>query len=431
MIRSKQHMTNGGTNGGTSGGWWKQTRMLVAAAGLAIAPVALGVNVDDNEAAKEHQQGFDRPLNGGAQGNAQTTTTVIAQDGNHEYRYESKNGVVRVLRDGKEVPKEQYRERGSTIEFLDGAGNVDYRMQLPKVDAQRFDIERKWNMQQGQRARGEGLREAMRERERALKLQGDMLQRERPPVMLGVAVSTNDDEIAKGLVIEDVNEDGPADKAGIKAGDRILSIEKKGVNTLTDLRAMLKAHKPGDKVDVTVDRDGQERIFTVELVKFEEPDIATIWDEDSANAMNERLQNLMGQQPNWLDLQGFTFTERDVRDMKMVEEELEKALEAITAAKDAALTGEQRAQLSERLSKALEGVKRVREIQSEPGNRARGMIIRPPAAPTPPRAGQGWGGGGDESMRELQEQLREMRQQLEEMRRDMRRDGDNNNRGTP
>ncbi|MER7789330.1 trypsin-like peptidase domain-containing protein [Streptomyces sp. NPDC097640] len=60
-----------------------------------------------------------------------------------------------------------------------------------------------------------------------------------------------------------VNTGGPGDKAGIKAGDVITEVDGVRVHSGQELIVKIRSHRPGDRLRLTLRRDGQER--TVEL----------------------------------------------------------------------------------------------------------------------------------------------------------------------
>lgn len=62
-----------------------------------------------------------------------------------------------------------------------------------------------------------------------------------------------------------VIKDGPADKAGLKAGDIITKIGDKAIDQQNSLSALINKHKVGDKVELTVYRDGKDTKITVTL----------------------------------------------------------------------------------------------------------------------------------------------------------------------
>ena len=62
---------------------------------------------------------------------------------------------------------------------------------------------------------------------------------------------------AYGIYVVDVVSGGPADKAGLKAGDRIVSIDNTEVAQKTDLGTLMQEHSAGDTLSITVARDCQ------------------------------------------------------------------------------------------------------------------------------------------------------------------------------
>jgi hypothetical protein len=76
---------------------------------------------------------------------------------------------------------------------------------------------------------------------------------------LGVGFGPN------GLLVTEVVRRGPADKAGLAAGDRILKLGGAKVATQEQLRAVLSKHKPGDKLDLEVERGGKVLTLSAEV----------------------------------------------------------------------------------------------------------------------------------------------------------------------
>ena len=64
------------------------------------------------------------------------------------------------------------------------------------------------------------------------------------------------DATTGGVLLSDVRPGSPADKAGIKGGDRIVEIGGTRIENLYDMSYALQDHKPGDTVDVIVIRGG-------------------------------------------------------------------------------------------------------------------------------------------------------------------------------
>ena len=69
----------------------------------------------------------------------------------------------------------------------------------------------------------------------------------------------------KGMPLSGVRAGGPADKAGLKAGDIIIKFGDKAITNIYDYTDALGGHKPGDMVDVVALRAGKEVTFKVAL----------------------------------------------------------------------------------------------------------------------------------------------------------------------
>ena len=67
------------------------------------------------------------------------------------------------------------------------------------------------------------------------------------------------------VIVLNVIPQGPSDKAGIKAGDRIISIDNTEVAQKTDLGTLMQEHSAGDTLSITVARDGQMQTVSLTL----------------------------------------------------------------------------------------------------------------------------------------------------------------------
>jgi putative serine protease PepD len=70
---------------------------------------------------------------------------------------------------------------------------------------------------------------------------------------------------ASGALVGQLTPNGPAGKAGVRPGDAITAIDSQKVNGTSDLVATIAAHKPGDKLVLTVSRGGKTLHLTVTL----------------------------------------------------------------------------------------------------------------------------------------------------------------------
>lgn len=72
-------------------------------------------------------------------------------------------------------------------------------------------------------------------------------------------------KIGEGVLVIEVSKDSPALKAGLKAGDVILSLEKKKVASTGDIHKVLEDKKKGDKVAIEVMRHQKPLTVNAEL----------------------------------------------------------------------------------------------------------------------------------------------------------------------
>lgn len=87
----------------------------------------------------------------------------------------------------------------------------------------------------------------------------------RPYIGVSIYDATNYFSGETGLYVEYVEKDGPADKAGLKKGDKIIKVGDVEVNNSSYFRYQLYKYNIGDKVKITVSRNGSEKTLTVTL----------------------------------------------------------------------------------------------------------------------------------------------------------------------
>jgi Peptidase family M28/PDZ domain/PA domain len=72
-------------------------------------------------------------------------------------------------------------------------------------------------------------------------------------------------EANDGLSLAGVREGGPAAQAGLKQGDLIVKMGDHAIGTIYDYMDIMNKHKPGDKVEVVLKRDGKDVKLSVTL----------------------------------------------------------------------------------------------------------------------------------------------------------------------
>jgi len=94
---------------------------------------------------------------------------------------------------------------------------------------------------------------------------------------IGVGIAQVSKEVAesiglgapRGALVNSVEKDGPADKAGVEAGDIIVKVDGKAVEKSADLPRIVGSIKPGSKATVQVFRRGVVKDLAVSVVEFE------------------------------------------------------------------------------------------------------------------------------------------------------------------
>ncbi|MDQ3191841.1 MAG: PDZ domain-containing protein, partial [Bacteroidota bacterium] len=90
---------------------------------------------------------------------------------------------------------------------------------------------------------------------------------------LGVSITDIDSRFAeehglkelKGVFIAGLTEGGAAQDAGLKKGDVITQIGDRNINSVPELQEQISKYRPGDKIKVTIKRNGDEKVIAVTL----------------------------------------------------------------------------------------------------------------------------------------------------------------------
>src|SRR6476661_7012882 len=91
--------------------------------------------------------------------------------------------------------------------------------------------------------------------------------------MLGVTTEKAD----KGVEIQEItSKESAAAKAGLKEGDIIVRVDDKKIEDPDELTKVIRSHKPGDKVSVTILRDDKEQKLTAELGKWKGANVFSV-----------------------------------------------------------------------------------------------------------------------------------------------------------
>jgi serine protease Do len=94
---------------------------------------------------------------------------------------------------------------------------------------------------------------------------------------IGASVQTLTPELAEamklkgqptGALVGDVAPNTPSQKAGMKTGDVIIAVNGKKISDARELRLMIGSMVPGSKAQIQVNREGQTKMFDVQLIEM-------------------------------------------------------------------------------------------------------------------------------------------------------------------
>lgn len=65
-------------------------------------------------------------------------------------------------------------------------------------------------------------------------------------------------DVTQGVLISDVEAGGPAATAGLRSGDVVISLDAEPVTSMARLTAVIRAREPGDRLRLTIRREGRQ-----------------------------------------------------------------------------------------------------------------------------------------------------------------------------
>ncbi len=95
----------------------------------------------------------------------------------------------------------------------------------------------------------------------------------------------------KGVFINDVEEGGPADKAGIKSGDIITHVNGERIDSATHLANVVAGYEPGTEITVSVFRNGETLKKQMKVVERDTKNVAQTPDRKGTEDDGEMLEN--------------------------------------------------------------------------------------------------------------------------------------------
>jgi S1-C subfamily serine protease len=94
---------------------------------------------------------------------------------------------------------------------------------------------------------------------------------------LGIVIKDLEGSSVRGARVEEVRDDSPAAKAGLKEGDVVVRFDGETVRSAEQLRRLVRETPPGRDVAVAVTRNGAEQKLTATLEKAHNQEFAERW----------------------------------------------------------------------------------------------------------------------------------------------------------
>jgi serine protease Do len=106
---------------------------------------------------------------------------------------------------------------------------------------------------------------------------------------------------SNGIYVAGLTEGGAAESAGIKEGDIILKVGEVNVNSTPQLQEQIGRFRPGDKVNITVEREGKEKVLAVTL-RNKEGDTRLVKSEQALNMLGATFENASSKEKSGLGI---------------------------------------------------------------------------------------------------------------------------------
>jgi hypothetical protein len=155
---------------------------------------------------------------------------------------------------------------------------------------------------------------------------------------LGVQIQDLSDQLSthfkvkdgNGVLVSEVVEDSPAEKAGIKAGDIITKVDDEDIEDASDLTTIIRSYEPESKVSVSVIRDGKKKKLSAKLGESEN---AFMYKFGDLGKMGEKHKMLLKMHPEELEdfkFHSFPFDQDELKEqMEELREELKEMKEQL------------------------------------------------------------------------------------------------------
>jgi serine protease Do len=104
--------------------------------------------------------------------------------------------------------------------------------------------------------------------------------------------SLNLERYSGGAVVSEVEKNGPAERAGLKAYDVIISVNGHNVSSNAEVRDMIAGLRPGSKAELGIVRDGKEQTVHLQIAEMTGEKLASGDSHDHQQKLGLELQTL-------------------------------------------------------------------------------------------------------------------------------------------
>lgn len=141
-----------------------------------------------------------------------------------------------------------------------------------------------------------------------------------------------------GVLVSEVAENSPAEKAGLKAGDIITKVDDKDIENSGDLTLTIRGYEPETKVSISVIRDGKKKKLKATLGETEQDFFYKFGNLENFKYPGDKHKILLKMHPEGLEdfeFHGFPFDqERFKEQMEEMRKELDTMKEELKELKE-------------------------------------------------------------------------------------------------
>ncbi len=155
----------------------------------------------------------------------------------------------------------------------------------------------------------------------------------RPVELNSKLAKDNNLKVGRGIYLDEVTDNGAAKAAGLQKGDVIVKMDGQLVDSDAQMREIIGRRRPGDVINVTVNRGGSERDFKVELRNrnggrdvIKKAEVTA----SSLNTLGAELMDLSAAEARELGVTGGVRI-KSIRDGKLAETDIEEGFIIVKA----------------------------------------------------------------------------------------------------